>query len=64
MSFDTDLFIITIEQKRSIWNTSCTEYRNRDIKLKDWEDIGGAMNLNFKDFTGKQKDDYSEYNMC
>ncbi|XP_008182988.1 uncharacterized protein LOC103309416 [Acyrthosiphon pisum] len=58
MSFDTDFFIISIEQKISIWNTSYTDYRNRDLKLKDWEDIGTTMNLNFKDFTGKQKDDY------
>lgn len=57
----TDLFIILIEQKISIWNTSCTEYRNRDVKLKVWEDIGGSMNLNFKDLTGQQKEDYSNY---
>jgi len=61
MSFDTDFFIISIEQKKSIWNTSCTNYRDRDLKLKYWEDIGGTMNLNFKNFTGKQKDDYSKY---
>ncbi|KAL4141584.1 hypothetical protein QTP88_004200 [Uroleucon formosanum] len=46
------------KQKINIWNTSCRKYRNRDVKLKDWDDIGGSMNLNFKDFTGQQKEDY------
>jgi len=40
MSFDTDHFIISIEQKKSIWNTSCSDYKNRDVKIKDWEEIG------------------------
>jgi len=61
MTFDTELFIISIEQKKSIWNTSCTDYRDRDMKLKDWEDVGETMNHNFTEFTRKQKDDYSEY---
>jgi len=61
MAFDTDHFIISIEQKKSIWNTSCSDYKNRDVKIKDWEDIGETMNLDFKDFTRKEKDDFSEY---
>jgi len=31
------------------------------MKLKDWEDVGEIMNHNFKEFTRKQKYDYSEY---
>jgi len=61
MSFDTDHFIISIEQKKSIWNTSCSDYKNRDVKIKDWEEIGEAMNNNFKDLTEKQKEEFSEY---
>lgn len=41
--FDTELLISAIEQKPCIWDTSCEDYKNRDIKNKAWEDIAQLL---------------------
>lgn len=46
MAFDTERFIIEIYNRSSIWDSSTSDYSNRDLKRKSWEEIvdifGGA----------------------
>lgn len=37
--FDSEKFIIEIENRPAIWNSACSEYSNRDVKRKCWEEL-------------------------
>lgn len=39
MSFDTERFICELETRRALWDMSCVDYSNRDIKRILWEEI-------------------------
>ncbi|KAL4714347.1 hypothetical protein ACJJTC_009699 [Scirpophaga incertulas] len=39
MNFDTEKFIVEIQQRESIWNCQGAIYRNRDLKRKQWEEL-------------------------
>ncbi|CAH1979186.1 unnamed protein product [Acanthoscelides obtectus] len=45
-NFDTEKFIIDIQNRPSIWDSSSADYSNRDLKKKCWEEIM-AMATNF-----------------
>ncbi|XP_021931336.1 uncharacterized protein LOC110835438 [Zootermopsis nevadensis] len=38
-SFDTDLFIMEIEQRPALWNSGLNEYSDKNIRKKLWEEI-------------------------
>ncbi|CAH2000780.1 unnamed protein product [Acanthoscelides obtectus] len=38
-NFDTEKFIIDIQNRPSIWDSSSADYSNRDLKKKCWEEI-------------------------
>ena len=38
-NFDTDLFINEIEKRPSIWDMKYSDYKDRVIKKKHWEEI-------------------------
>lgn len=38
-AFDTERFIVEIENRPSLWNISSDDYSNRDLKKKCWEEI-------------------------
>lgn len=37
--FDSEKFIVEIENHPAIWNSACSEYSNRDVKKKCWEEL-------------------------
>lgn len=39
MEFDTDKFIIEIQNRPSLWNTKCSDYSDRNVKQREWEEI-------------------------
>lgn len=39
MEFDTEKFIIEIQERQSLWNTTCSDYSDRNIKQKEWEEV-------------------------
>lgn len=39
MNFDTEKFITEIQNRPSIWNKKCSDYSNRDVKQREWEEI-------------------------
>lgn len=43
--FDTEKFIVglLVQEKQSIWNINCKEYSNRDIIMKDWNEVCKQM---------------------
>lgn len=39
MDFDVEKFIAEIESRSAIWDMKSTQYRDRLIKMKQWEEI-------------------------
>lgn len=39
MNFDTEKFIVEIQQREAIWNCEGAVYKNRDLKRKQWEEL-------------------------
>ncbi|XP_050357706.1 uncharacterized protein LOC126778260 [Nymphalis io] len=39
MNFDTEKFIIEIQNRPAIWNTKSTEYSERNLRQKAWEEL-------------------------
>jgi hypothetical protein len=39
MEFDTKQFIIEIQKRQSIWNTKRSDYSDRNIKQRKWEEV-------------------------
>jgi len=50
-----------IHLKPSIWDTSSEEYKNRDKKLQDWQDVAAASNGNWDTLSKTQKDEFCKY---
>lgn len=42
MDFDTEKFIIQIQNQPAIWNTKCADYSDRNLKQAAWEQIVNA----------------------
>lgn len=38
-SMDTELIIIEVQSHPNLWNPCVEEYKDRDLKLKAWEDV-------------------------
>ncbi|PNF33634.1 hypothetical protein B7P43_G13017 [Cryptotermes secundus] len=38
-NFDTERLIIEIQSRPSLWDSSATEYANRDLKQRNWEEL-------------------------
>jgi len=39
MEFDTEKFIIEIQNRQSLWNTKGSDYSDRNKKQRDWEEV-------------------------
>lgn len=53
--FDTEKFIVLVQEKQSIWNIGCKEYSNRDIKMKDWNEVCKEMTDNWDTLSTEEK---------
>jgi len=57
--FDSEKFIIEIENRPAIWkNSACSEYSNRDVKRKCWEELTDIFTTD--DNTGQEKKEIGE----
>ncbi|KAF7382930.1 uncharacterized protein V1477_007987 [Vespula maculifrons] len=56
MNFDTEKFILEIEAHKAIWDSSCNDYTNREIKKAQWEEIINIFAS--EDFTEKEKKEF------
>ena len=54
MEMDTEKLISEVEMRPCIWNPSCDEYKNRDLRIKAWNDICENMILHFVEWTARQ----------
>lgn len=39
MDFDTEKFIIEIQNRPAIWNTKSAEYSDKNLRSKAWEEL-------------------------
>lgn len=58
---DTELLICTIQNKRCIWDTSCEEYKTRDIKNNAFKDVAAVVVQDFDGLTEKEQNEASKY---
>lgn len=59
-NFDNERLIMEIHLKPSIWDISSEEYKDRDKKLQDWQDVAVALNGNWDILSKSEKDDFGE----
>ncbi|CAH0548736.1 unnamed protein product [Brassicogethes aeneus] len=52
---DTETLICTIEKNRCIWDVSCEEYKNREIKNKAYRDVAAVVIKNFLGLSESEK---------
>ncbi|XP_063371364.1 uncharacterized protein LOC134659615 [Cydia amplana] len=49
MDFDTEGFIMEVQNRPAIWNTKCVEYNDRELRLQAWNELvdmyGGDQEL-------------------
>lgn len=43
MEFDTEKFIIEIQNRQSLWNTKFSDYSDRNVKQRNWEEIVNTL---------------------
>jgi len=60
-NFDNERLIMEIHLKPSIWEISSEEYKERDKKLQDRQDVAIALNGNWDILSKTEKDDFGEY---
>jgi hypothetical protein len=58
-NFDSEKFIIEIENRPAIWNSACPEYSNRDLKKKCWEELTNIFSC--EDNTLQEKKEIGKY---
>ena len=39
MSFDTERFIVEIENRPCLWNSASKDYSDRNLKIKCWDEL-------------------------
>ncbi|XP_063390885.1 uncharacterized protein LOC134676424 [Cydia fagiglandana] len=39
MDFDTEGFIMEVQNRPAIWNTKCVEYNDRELRLQAWNEL-------------------------
>lgn len=54
-SFDTDRFIIEVEQRPAIWDSRCNEYSNKLSRGKAWEELCDIFVPDFKEMDSVKK---------
>lgn len=42
-NIDTELLISEVEQRPNLWDVSHEDYKNRDNRLKSWENIASVL---------------------
>lgn len=57
--FDSEKFILEIENRPAIWNSACSDYSNRDIKKKCWEELIDKFSCKYN--TVQEKNEIGEY---
>lgn len=58
MSIDNERLITEIQMKPCIWDTSCNDYKNRDKKNEEWNEVAVALDSNWKELSNPQKDEF------
>ncbi|XP_037295506.1 caspase Dronc-like isoform X3 [Manduca sexta] len=54
-SFDTETFIVAIQNRPIIWDSRLPEYSNKVAKRKAWEEINEIINSEFGEQTNEEK---------
>lgn len=61
MDVDTELLISEVEKRQCLWDPSCEEYKNRDIRSKSWHDICEILLENFEEMDSNTRRKWGEY---
>ena len=61
--FDTEQFIIEIEDRPAIWDVRLKEYSNKTLKAKAWEELCSIFAHNFNELDCQGKNKASKYDI-
>lgn len=59
--FDTEKFIIQVEQQPCLWNLSEKSYSDKFLKQKAWQEIAEKMYEDWNNLTNKNKEEKRVY---
>lgn len=55
MNIDTELLISEVEGRRNLWDVGDEYYKDRDIRMASWQDIGKTVVQNFENMSEIEK---------
>ncbi|XP_077283229.1 uncharacterized protein LOC143909198 [Arctopsyche grandis] len=61
--FDIEAFISALEERPALYDLSNKGYRNRDMKMKLWEEVGEVMYSNWSNLNNKEKNEKGKFMM-
>lgn len=47
-NIDTELLIIEVESRKNLWHAGDENYKDRDVRLKSWQEIAKNLVENFE----------------
>lgn len=54
-NIDTELLIIEVEPRTNLWHAGDEEFKDRDIRLKSWQEVAKNLIDNFEDLSEVDK---------
>lgn len=54
-NIDTELLIIEVESRTNLWHAGDEEFKDRDIRLKSWQEVAKNLIDNFEDLSEVDK---------
>lgn len=55
MNIDTENVISEVRLNPPLWDLSCNEYKERDAKIKAWQEVCQAVVQNYNDMPDNEK---------
>lgn len=62
--FDTEKFIYHVEKLTPLYDVRCSDYSNRQVKAKCWNEVGEAMYDNWNEITQTDRDNKGKFVGC
>ena len=58
---DTELLISGVEERPYLWDAGHKDYKDRDIRLKGWQEISASIIPGYKDLQQNEQKQWGEY---
>lgn len=58
---DLDYFITLIQEREIIWDKSHVDFKNKNLKIKAWEEISKCLFPDYDNFTTERKNKVGKF---